>query len=1311
MHLDKTAKIFKTAVEDNRYIRVVKGKNRLTLKASQRADLNKIFQDAQKQIQDSLLNFRASDLDEAVQALDDIAENAQALKDRYAQRAGNFFVRKGWIHSRRKSETLKSADALINKALAAKSILSHEEAVDSLSSAIKTLTNDDPQAILNLLKKSGKIKNQDANYQKSLEKIATKQFEELFTLFAENQRGTVACVFDNGHWIQDREQKPSSDTEIMEQLAAYLPYINYKQLALDPQAIRNVFLQDIPQLKPLLLLMRSNWSIEQLPIEIDLKIWRPILFKAGRDLENPTLLRNAYFLSLVKDDAQIRWKDDFVTYRARYDVLFYVKMAVEEQDYQHVDLYELNRILEEGLLKSREFRIAAECDLPFFRCIAGKEKLKSSHDFITKVFTYALQECDVDGREIFIKELVSLQEINNKIKENKLVGEDIPDFLSVQGYLRNEKLMNLMGKDLSFIRAVSTSDRSSNYTVRAIRYAMQSEGKEQVLNLLLTAKKLEGLLATFSAEYVRPLMDVLQSGILQNPEIAPVIQGDLRRLMAVCNQAPIPAKEPASIRLVALLAENLRSGELKDLKEAEDFWNQVVDLWLRKPGLKPGRYSVEDLPLLFRMMPKLFVVLLNPPLQMLQTSDFTTQAVVVVLRKLHAGSIRTIEQAQEYLVNIARLPKLRDKLLSDQLTTETYLELLELLKSGVLEDRDLRDLLTDKFRLFTAFTSDAVPHNKAPFALRAAYVLYKRFGVVNSDHSLSYATHLAKYRGFSGDKPDFKMWSNVSLAEVAELIEFLKDEKHGDLLENEMAYFIAIQKGNPITGHHFYARALACVLETKWNSPDEAQCAYTRLCHAYKLLEELKSNEFPWQSQGHYQAIIGNGGLSFEDLKVNEALNNLITEELGDLFKGDFQIKAKLFLLSIPEELRKAYPGGLDIMHCLNRFEVDPQLSMAQIDDTERVFVYRAFIFLTKISKLPSFEKFTALMPRVASFIVEDFVIKVIKSDEKAESEKINVSLPWVALWSDYFAGLLRMNGKEVIEKKKEFKEVIKKEVEFIDIDAEDLMHMLTFFKTGGLLTILKSLVSKEFEEFEQVIQRLGLIADRLQIPLLKREMEKLALLAFDNKSTQIFEISPRDWRNAGLTITREQEIEAINQYPTVSGLSPDELLFWIPEVTFEDCVLLLKKMFPNSKEQGFASLPESVFDSLKGMKIESGWRVMSKSNLPGTEKLTFDEYDEAVKAFAIESEIEFVVPNALEALCLVIGCYLKSEERLFPETNFTYCGLINEGDPLWLGGFDAEKGLCLQDFIPEGAKIGVTPAYRVPKKTYDPIVLLNSSL
>lgn len=1198
MRLNKTAEAFKKAAEENQYIRSLRKDRTLTTKASERADLNKIFTVAIGQIDRTLKSFHTGNREEVSNALDEIAKQSKILKERYAARAGNWFVRKGWIRSKRKEATLKSAEALMKKAIAAKHVFES----NLTNKDLERLIAADPQSLFSLIEQSRNENSAFSVHADQLEMTAITQFEELFAHFAANN----ASAYEKGHWVMNGKLKPAFRSAMADQLLAYLPFIHYNKLNLSPDDIHKVSSCDHPKLKIFLHLIQSKPNLLD-EKDFSLQEWLPILFKMARD--NPALmsLGDVYLMTLIDQNEVTCLSQQFRAVVERYKQIKHFTAIIENQAViLGYDFSLLQEIVEDGLLKHQEFRDAFKCDQTFFRCLAGFEHPKPSDDLLTRWLKWLFRADNVPDKDLLLCDLMCLRVYEEAIKQNRLDAHQFNVLLSIMDkeYVKNGDVLKAIRQDIAFICNILNAEPTLNFTVRAIRYAMTVEQREEAYSELVLLKKIDSLLLTFTSAYMRDLCAIQSSGVLKDPRLVSHFGSDWPQLFAL-QQEKVAAGAPVTLKLVALLWNKLKAGQLRDADEGVEWWNKVVSLWTRKPGSTPGVFHKDDFSLLFEMMPVFGSILSHPPAQMLQAADFTTRAIVAVLKKIQAGTFANLEQAQAHLDAILQANDLRNALSKDKYSKEIILLLERTLESGILKDQDLDELLIDARQIMDYFIGDAVPEQYAPYALRAAYVRYKKFGLSLAPQADLFDYLLYVCRSIQQTPQTFSNWISISPFDILAFIDLLKeDEQQRDLLEKGLEYFIDLALGKPLDNYPYYLRALAATVQSVLaEEHGKGFRIYKRLCYSYKLREMLKGNTSPTECRHYFEVSRPDQKEFFDDLRMNGSFNQVIAE-LEDLLKDEFLLKAKWVAASIQVGSTLTPEHVFTMIKVLKEYEDNPGRTFADMDDISIDKLKEAIDLLRSIrSYPPAFEKLSELLPRASQLVEEDFFIAAGFLGHYV----IRVSLPYVALHSDYFAAILAQGTNEVEDRR----------VRLREISIVTLFYLHSFFDH---LALPDSINNHELRDLWKA-------ADYLQMPLLKNAIESKVEVLLDFPDTAI---NPSDWKKLGVVVSEEDAAKAFETLPEILELKENDRLFWLPE----------DKSWLNKMP------PEFV-----GFEWKSGWKVVTSAPLENLETFTFPSEG---------------VMNPLEVTAYLKLFLLKYDQDITEDNVFAYCGWFNEG-PLWV--------------------------------------------
>jgi hypothetical protein len=145
---------------NKRYCRFSQHGYALTARRSERVDLRELFSNAQAQLLEDLSNKEPFAWDP--EKLSELIVNTERLKERYRRRAGNILVRLGFYTPKAKRETMRSAEGLIQKAEALKSLIHLSEQLqnplfdsavtsEEIKEQIRHIQGNDPLTLSTLL--------------------------------------------------------------------------------------------------------------------------------------------------------------------------------------------------------------------------------------------------------------------------------------------------------------------------------------------------------------------------------------------------------------------------------------------------------------------------------------------------------------------------------------------------------------------------------------------------------------------------------------------------------------------------------------------------------------------------------------------------------------------------------------------------------------------------------------------------------------------------------------------------------------------------------------------------------------------------------------------------------------------------------------------------------------------------------------------------------------------------------------------------------------------------------------------------------
>ncbi|MFV0339915.1 MAG: BTB/POZ domain-containing protein [Parachlamydiaceae bacterium] len=377
--LKHTAKVFSRAARfkprvHRRYVKLEREGGICTTRRKDRTPLKSVFRRTQRQIQETFSTLTYEDLEKTQRALSKISLATETLRDRYARRAGNIFVRLGWIKPREKMDTLYRADQLLEKVQAAQEILAKiSEGGDDLSSLKNQFLVLNRRGFLLKLAQNSEEGMLFETCRPVIEELATERFIQGY---------------------------PRSK---------FLPYVNYRQLSSAanlrlPQGHNDEF----EPLRHLLRNPRRNFFLPNNFKVRDLPIW----MKIARDCGNRHLLAHVYI-------AETRSITAYVVYNIRRLIR---NPAAQITKRYLADLQMLQRT---QLLKNDEFRRAAGLDGPFFRDLADLEEPITTEDFRSKAILFTLQRhTNLDHAHAFLPYIFEAERLNRALASNQFTLKD-----------------------------------------------------------------------------------------------------------------------------------------------------------------------------------------------------------------------------------------------------------------------------------------------------------------------------------------------------------------------------------------------------------------------------------------------------------------------------------------------------------------------------------------------------------------------------------------------------------------------------------------------------------------------------------------------------------------------------------------------------------------------------------------------------------------------------------------------------------------------------------------------------------------------
>ncbi|MFV0339969.1 MAG: BTB/POZ domain-containing protein [Parachlamydiaceae bacterium] len=689
--LESTSIIFAKAArrpdKERRYIKIendsvdIIGKN-------EKSRLKDVFQGAQAEIKQALIEFKRGERRELRDDLLSIIDSTEQLQDRYRKRAGNILVRLGLFTPREKRETLKSAENLVETAQAAIHLLNQlkSTALELSDEEYLKLEGNDPNYLLSLLEQAGP----EGVYRKQkeqLETLATDQCIELFELFVSNLERPRDIVFENGHWVSKKlgrnDTMNSRNDRLNAQLLNYMSHINYQTLSemerfqdrpgFSPRDFLRGSLNRVATPLQLIQCLGAK-SVDQPALEVSFAAcppeWIPVFTKYLRDFE----LEEIHYIHVLEHAGSLRGAQGLI--RSLRLVLGSGWRAPVEH---------LSNVYSSGLLDNREFRHSHEILSQLKRL-----HLPENADFDQRVKRFALKthENDAAAASNLYNDLTALKLYCDR------TNEDVPD--RSMALLLNARVRSAFRNDfaklLSFANDRLPPDADEETWKEFIVWKnakptdLSGRGLKTLLNLWSRFEeelRKETMTWDNAADSINftLLFSLNKTGawshLLQDPLVMEFFEKKLPNLNALVHNE-MPERVILGYRWYAFLARRFESGEVTTREQAIDLIQELKWLKGQYRALIDGSFSSSDLQhfeallytyttdqdftdLFFEEFPNLFKLIAQ---DLPESANLQMRALSFVLAMRRKGKLKDIEVAKNCLSCIPHL-ELFQKALQD----------------------------------------------------------------------------------------------------------------------------------------------------------------------------------------------------------------------------------------------------------------------------------------------------------------------------------------------------------------------------------------------------------------------------------------------------------------------------------------------------------------------------------------------------------------------------------------------------------------------------------------------------------------------
>lgn len=673
--LENTAAVFhQVATGENRrrsrYIKLENGKDVFTNQRRERTDLRVVFDDAQSQIRDALLNVTDASRAEASRFLTDIEHDTVTIGTRYRRRAGNIFVRLGIIKPRVKRETLEKGEQLIRESRAARRILEAktnprhydlnlEDRFSNLKMDLRDLCSHDSDYLFKLLQ----LSERGGSFEycrKELEEIATNQFQSLFQSI-QSVRDSQDCVFERGRWVLREveqltpEMIADRDKRLSDQFYDYLSYINYhwntKELRVIPIRL-NKSLGDLWRRLGQGRIFGGDFQKQYHPTREELPIW----LKLAKDFNYSWLLQ-AVYISVVPSDGREGFYDEL---KDSVDTLDSIYPRFFENPSEIVKAF--YKLANSGLAGIPEFRAAAQLTgVPYAYFFDGIEPAPPQ-DYLVFAVHKILKDYDFPKSENF-----------------EIVTSLVEDMFNLYGFQIYEGTI------------------PENYR--------------------------------FSE-----LLTLLQKEWLQNPQYKALVCEHIPIIRKMLTPADVPEENNPVEAAILEVYGALKRNEIKTPQEAEEILNGIFHLSRRYEkafnAIDNEEPNLKKLFSKFSLAHKKACTLLEPfaddhPIKRLmgapplpEGSTLNRRVLAFILSKIASGELEDFEKAEQIYRDVMALSGLNQKFNADECTNEDYQALLKIAERGIAKDQALLEAMEEDIPLLRVFADPQHVPVDATFELK-----------------------------------------------------------------------------------------------------------------------------------------------------------------------------------------------------------------------------------------------------------------------------------------------------------------------------------------------------------------------------------------------------------------------------------------------------------------------------------------------------------------------------------------------------------------------------------------------------------------